>query len=109
MNFQDFLRFDKMLTPTIIKIVFWIGVVISVLSGLGMVVGGLNSPWGGGFQVIMGLLTIVIGPIIVRIYCELLIIFFKMHETLHDIKGLLSNQSKATTGDIASSNEHGEN
>ena len=93
MDFNSFIKFDKMLTPMIIKIVFWIGVAISVLTGLSMIIAGLGSPWGGGFQVIMGLLTIVIGPLVVRIYCELLIIFFKMHESLQDIKAKLANQS----------------
>ncbi|MGM8213629.1 DUF4282 domain-containing protein [Virgibacillus sp. W0430] len=96
MNLNNFSNFDKMLTPTIIKIVFWIGVVISVLMGLNMVLNGLNAPWGGGFQVIMGLLTIVIGPIVVRIYSELLIILFKMHESLQDIRSTLLNQAASS-------------
>ncbi|GGJ89967.1 hypothetical protein GCM10007063_10770 [Lentibacillus kapialis] len=89
---NEFLSFDKMLTPTIIKIVFWIGIVFSVLSGLGMMVTGANSVVGGGFQVIMGLLIIIVGPLLTRVYCELLIIFFKMHESLQEIKKSLSDQ-----------------
>ena len=86
-----FLNFDKMITPTIIKIIFWIGVVLSVLLGLGMIVSGFGSYYGGGFQVFMGLVTIVVGPIIVRIYCELLIVVFKMHDALQAIKENTSN------------------
>jgi hypothetical protein len=92
---QKFIHFDKMLTPIIIKIVFWIGVGLSVLSGLLMIIEGVNSYYGGGGTVFMGLLTIVIGPLFVRIYCELLIIFFKMNETLNDVKHLLAEQKQA--------------
>jgi len=91
---NNFLNFDKMLTPTIIKIVFWIGAGLSVLMGLLMIIQGAGAYYGGGASIFMGLLTIVIGPFVVRIYCELLIIFFKMNETLQDVKDLLANQNK---------------
>ena len=84
---DKFFNFDSMITPIIIKIVFWIGLGASVLTGLGIIITGLE--WGGGIQVIGGLLIIVVGPIIVRIYCELLIIMFKMHEALQDIRQTL--------------------
>lgn len=93
-DMNQFLNFDKMITPTIIKIVFWIGIGFSVLAGLGMIISGISSYYGGGIQVVMGLLTIVIGPFFVRIYCELLIIFFKMHESLQSIKSTLEKQSE---------------
>src|SRR5690625_2210161 len=80
-HMNNFLNFDKMLTPTIIKIVFWIGAGLSVLMGLLMIIQGAGAYYGGGASIFMGLLTIVIGPFVVRIYCELLIIFFKMNET----------------------------
>lgn len=86
MDMNSFISFDKMLTPTIIKIVFWIGVGFSVLMGLMQMIGG-------GFYVFLGLLTIILGPLAVRVYCELLIIIFKMHETITDMRNIMSNQS----------------
>lgn len=83
---KEFMRFDKMITPSIIKIIFWIGVGISILSGLILIFTGLTTRFGGGPQVLMGLLVVVLGPLFARIYCELLIIFFKIHETLVEIK-----------------------
>ncbi|SER24101.1 protein of unknown function [Gracilibacillus ureilyticus] len=83
---QKFLSFDKMITPMIIKVVFWIGIVITVLSGLGTMISGFNSFYGGGLQVFTGLLIIIIGPIVVRIYCELLILMFKIYDTLREIR-----------------------
>ncbi|OCA88899.1 DUF4282 domain-containing protein [Pseudobacillus wudalianchiensis] len=82
----NFLSFDKMITPTIIKIIFWVGVVMSVLSGLSMIITGFNSYYGSGFAVLTGLLTIVLGPLLVRVYCELLILFFKMHDSVKNIE-----------------------
>ena len=82
---NQFFNFNKMITPTIIKVIFWIGVVSTVIIGLIQFFIGLGSPYGGGFQVFMGMLTIVMGPLVTRIYCELLIVLFKMHEALQDI------------------------
>ena len=77
MNWGDFLSFRKMITPVIIQVVFWLGVVGCVLTGLGALLGG---------QGLYGLGLIVIGPIVVRIECELLILLFRMHDALQEIK-----------------------
>lgn len=73
---EDFLAFRKMLTPIIIQVVFWIGIVVCVLGGLAAIIGGSMA----------GLFVLLVGPIIVRIYCEILILLFKMNDTLTDIK-----------------------
>lgn len=83
---EKFTNFDQMITPSIIKIVFWIGTVFSVLMGLFMVVSGLGAVYGGGSQVFAGIMIIIIGPLSIRIYCELIIIIFKIHEALVDIR-----------------------
>lgn len=83
--FVRFTNFDKMITPTIIKILFWVGVALSALSGLFFIVYGVIMPFAGGGMVLLGLLTIVVGPILVRVNCELLIVIFKMHEALDKI------------------------
>jgi len=81
---KDFFKFDKMFAPTIIKVLFWIGLVFAVLYSLTFIVTGLAA---GEFIVILvGILALVIGPLAVRLYSEMFIIMFKIHETLEDIK-----------------------
>jgi uncharacterized protein DUF4282 len=75
----EFLRFETMITPVVIQIIFWIGVVVTVIAGF-------IQLFGGGFAVITGLLTIILGPIAVRIYCEIIIIFFKINDHLRAIQ-----------------------
>lgn len=88
-----------MITPMIIKIIFWIGLAASVIFGLITAFSGLAvmfSPYGGfeGFMVFLGgLLTIVFGVLGVRIYCELLIVFFKMQESLASINDKIDKLS----------------
>ncbi len=83
---KTFLSFDKMITPTLIKIIFYIGIIMSTLTGLSMIFSGMRAHFGGGIQVFLGLLTLVISPIVVRVYCELLIVIFKIHDSLNEIK-----------------------
>lgn len=85
-NLNDFLKFRKMITPAIITILFYVGAGISVLAGLVMMASAFSRYTPTGAALLGGLLTIVFGPIVVRIYCEILILFFRMNETLTEIK-----------------------
>lgn len=91
---NDFLAFRRMITPVIILILFWILTVLTVLGGLIALIGGLVQ--GEGMIAFLGLLYIILGPIAVRIWCELLIVFFRMNETLTDIKNVLESRSPDT-------------
>jgi hypothetical protein len=86
MDLRELLTFKKMITPVIIQTLFWIGTGIAVVAGLIGIGSGLSSSYGGGSQVLAGLLILVLGPIFARIYCELLILLFRMYETLGQIR-----------------------
>jgi hypothetical protein len=87
---NDFLVFRKMITPMIIQIIFWVGVAICVIGGLVGIFLGVGQRYGSLFEVLVllvpGLLLLIIGPLVVRVWCELLILFFRMNETLTEIK-----------------------
>ena len=91
---KDFLKFKKMITPIIIPILFWIGAIISVIAGIVFIVMGAMSDFGpdGGEMVFMGFCYLLFGPIIIRVYCEFLIILFSVNDKLTDIKDLLKHQ-----------------
>jgi len=88
---EDFLKFRKMITPVIIQILFWVGVAIAIIGAIGMMIYGVASD-GQGIMVLVGLVMLVLGPVVVRIYCELLILFFRMNKTLTDIKNGLEKR-----------------
>ena len=92
----EFLNFNKMLTPTLIKIIFYVGCGISILVGLGVIIAGMNSYDGGGLMVLLGIIIIIVGPFITRINCELLIVLFKMHENLRIIAKQYDGSSSTT-------------
>ena len=86
MDVKEFLSFRRMITPVIIQILFWIGVVLCVIGGLIGIAVGATSHYGGGGQVLGGLIMLLLGPVLVRVYCEILIVFFRINETLTDIR-----------------------
>lgn len=94
LTMNDFLCFKRMITPVIIQILFWIGVVVCVILGLTAIVGGANASRGGGAMILGGLFWILLGPIVVRIYCELLIVIFTINDTLTDVRNLLKPKNE---------------
>jgi hypothetical protein len=81
---RDFWAFRTMITPVIIQIIFWIGVGLCIIGGIVLIATPGRYP--GTPNALKGLLLLIFGPIGVRIYCEILIIFFRINETLTEIK-----------------------
>jgi hypothetical protein len=74
---NDFLSFRRMVTPVFIQAIFW-------LFAAGLVVGGLITMVQSSF--FAGLVILVVGPLMARIYCELLIILFRIYDELVAIR-----------------------
>jgi len=89
---EDFLKFRKMITPLIIQILFWVGVAGSVIAALVMMASSFGRFGGGAGQFLGGLIFLVVGPVLVRVYTELLILFFRINETLTEIRDLLASK-----------------
>lgn len=87
----DFFSFRRMITPRLIQFLFVVGVVLSTLAGLILIAAGIvaslsdDGAVGGLAIVLLGLVALIFGPIIVRVYCEFLILFFRINETLTDV------------------------
>lgn len=76
---NDFLSFRKFITPLFIQIIFWLFVIMVVIAGL-------ISMFQGGAAIFSGLIMIIVGPLFVRMYCELLILFFRIYDELVAIR-----------------------
>jgi Domain of unknown function (DUF4282) len=77
MELRDLLFFEKMIVPKVITFLYW-------LILLFIVIGGLVAMFTQSF--ITGLLGIVLGTFFARIWCELLVVMFKINEALQVIK-----------------------
>ena len=75
--------FDSMLTPKIITFIYWLFLVFAIIIGGVTMFSGYYGITFTSF--LMGLLYIVGGTVGTRIWCELLIVLFKIHENLQKI------------------------
>ncbi|HFC10208.1 MAG TPA: DUF4282 domain-containing protein [Chloroflexi bacterium] len=101
MNWKDFLAFRRMVTPIIIQVIFWIGVVGVILGGIvgffSMLITGISQ--GEAMSILGALIGVplmtIVGLLLVRLYTELLIVIFRINDTLTDIKNLLEERRQA--------------
>jgi|WetSurMetagenome_2_1015567.scaffolds.fasta_scaffold172149_3 hypothetical protein len=90
---RDFWAFRTMVTPVIIQILFWIGAVLCLIIGAFMVIYGATQSHGGeNYYLWKGVLLFLLGPLGVRVYCEILMIFFRINETLTEIKHAIDDR-----------------
>lgn len=83
---EDFFSFRRMLTPVLIQIIFWIGLLTVGIVGVVMMARG---------QAVVGLVVWALGFLLVRVYAELLIVIFRINDTLADIRDALSRGNVA--------------
>lgn len=83
-------NFDVMLTPRIITVIFWLLVISNVVSGLVGLVGSLammKTSADMGILMLMATVALsILGILASRIFCEFIILLFKIHQALQDIR-----------------------
>lgn len=91
----DYLAFRKMIVPIVIQVIFWVLTGLVVLGGVGFLIYNLTQKGGSpavGFAVLF--VGVPFYVFIIRVYCELLIVIFRMNDTLTDIKNAVEGQRR---------------
>ena len=97
---KAFFNYEYMITPGILKILSYIAAVVVVIMGLFALTADLTA----------GISMIVLGPIAVRIYAELMLIVFEMHKDKMQIKNAnvaIANLEKIFTATFKLANSKG--
>lgn len=81
---QSVFLFENMLTPKIITAVYWLLLLAAVVAGIQHMFSGFDGFTFGKF--VAGIFIAIGGAIGARIWCELLIVLFKMNEALQEIR-----------------------
>jgi hypothetical protein len=89
-DIRDLFQWERFITPSIIKIFYWLAVVMAVLGGLQSVLSGLgallSNPIVGLIAIIAGVLVALVGVIFARIGAEFILIVFRINEHLGAIR-----------------------
>jgi hypothetical protein len=84
MEFGDLFSFDKKIAPAIIKPLYWIGLVLMVVSGLFYFFygfGSLFSSFGYGlWMMITSIIFVIIGVPVMRVAAETCLAIFEIHD-----------------------------
>jgi Domain of unknown function (DUF4282) len=87
---RDLFQWERFITPSIIKIFYWLAVGLSLLLGISGILSGLAmmflNPFGGLIAVVGSLIGILIGVIFSRIAAEYVLIMFRINEHLGAIR-----------------------
>jgi hypothetical protein len=81
---SDFIFFRRMLTPWLLQCFFWVSFFSCIVAGILLLIQG---------QISMGLITLLGAPFMLRITCEFMILFFRMNETLTDLKNHINSRA----------------
>jgi len=91
----DLFQWERFVTPTVIKVFYWLAVVISLLLGIAGAVTALGTmafnPFVGMIFLVASLLGTCMGVIVSRIVAEFVLIVFRINEHL----GAIRNQGSA--------------
>ena len=104
-NISELFSLEVMIAPKLITILYWLLLFLAIGSGLGAIFDGAV------FRGLFLMASISIGG---RIVCELLIVIFRINETLHEINSREKESSPVSevvspTGDIKQPSKDGEN
>jgi hypothetical protein len=94
----DLFQWERFVTPTVIKVFYWLAVVISILLGFAGAVSSLTTmafnPFVGMIFLMVSFLGACMGIIMARIIAEFVLIVFRINEHL----GAIRNQGTGLRG-----------
>ncbi len=89
-HYSDLLQWDRFITPSVIRLFYWLAVALVAMSGLSFIFTALAlmvvNFVAGFFMLLAALLFVLAGIIFVRILCELVMVAFRINEHLGAIR-----------------------
>jgi hypothetical protein len=94
-DFRDLFQWERFITPTIIRVFYWLATGLSVLWGLWALVNGFRSlsvsPMGGLALIVASIIGTFAGVVFSRVATEFILIVFRISEHL----GAIRNRAEA--------------
>ena len=78
-----------MLTPLLVQVIFWIASLGCIVMGIMQIAQARPDGVLDQIQLLRGVAWMIFGPLAVRLACEAVILFFRINETLTEIKNKL--------------------
>lgn len=88
--FSNILNFDVMISTKLIKLLYFLALIGVVILAITTMLS--RNPFTGTSNFIWGLLMLIFGPLVVRIWAELMIVIFNINDNLAKIKDYFYNK-----------------
>ena len=88
---EDFVSFRRMLAPALLSVLWILATLGCIIAGIKMISESSEEPLGYG--------VLVLGPLAIRVIFEVVILPFRMNETLTDVKNVLDKMEREDKGD----------
>jgi ammonia channel protein AmtB len=89
-DLRDLFQWERFVTPSLIKVFYWLVVIVSVLVGVSGILSGLLlvavNPLSGVLAIVSNLVGALIGVLAARIVAEFVLITFRINEHLGAIR-----------------------
>jgi hypothetical protein len=89
-DLRDLFQWERFITPSIIKVFYWLAIGLALLFGVSGILSGMAmmfvNPIGGLIMVLGSLIALFIGVIVSRIAAEYVLIMFRINEHLGAIR-----------------------
>ena len=89
-NLGDLFQWERFITPSIIKLFYWLAVAVALLAGMSGLISSLRvmayNPIAGLIAMLVCLAAVLIGVIFARIAAEFVLIVFRINEHLGAIR-----------------------
>jgi hypothetical protein len=86
----DLFQWERFITPSIIKLFYWLVVIIVILGGLSGLVSALGmmtfNPIAGAFTALASFVGMLVGILLARIAAEFVLMVFRINEHLSAIR-----------------------
>ena len=83
---KDFFNFRKLIAPVLIQIIFWVAAVSAVLGGLIVLIDAATNYYRFWAQFIPGMLLLVLGPVVARLWAEFMTVVFRTAQNVSDMR-----------------------
>ncbi|HOJ00631.1 MAG TPA: DUF4282 domain-containing protein [Anaerolineaceae bacterium] len=77
---DDFLHFRKLITPSLIKVLFWMSSLICIIAGIVLIASSFGTYGSGAVSFLFGICIALLGPLFSRIICETLFVIFQNYQ-----------------------------
>jgi hypothetical protein len=89
-RFSDLFQWERFITPSLIRVFYWLAVVVIVVTGLRGILSGLLmlplEPIGGLFTVVMSVIGTLAAVVLARMVAEFVLITFRIEQHLGAIR-----------------------